>query len=71
MKNKHEIWTAMIISGYAQKLGITISAAAERLLADGGLRYLEEYYEPLHTQSNEDVIGELIDMPGANAGADI
>ena len=59
----------MILSGYAKKLGITVSSAAERLLADGGLAYLEEFYEPLHTQSNEDIISELIDMASVNAEA--
>ena len=58
----------MILSGYAKKLGITISKAAERLLSDGGLSYLEDCYEVLHTQSNDDVIDELIDM--TNMGAD-
>ncbi|MDR2728344.1 MAG: DUF3791 domain-containing protein [Chitinispirillales bacterium] len=66
MENKQEIWTAMILSGYAQKREITTSKAAELLLADGGLNYLEEHYNTLHTLSNEDVIGELIDM--SNAG---
>ena len=54
----------MIISGYARELGIAISEAAEKLLSDGGLSYLEDCYEALHTQSNEDVINELIDMAG-------
>ena len=58
----------MILSAYAKKLGIALSEAAERLLVDGGLSYLEDCYEALHTQSNEDVIDELIDM--ANVGAD-
>jgi len=62
MINKQEIWTAMILSSYAQKQGIPISEAAERLLSDGGLSYLEDCYEALHTQSNEDVVNELIDM---------
>jgi len=66
MKNKHEIWFAMILSGYAKKLGIPLSEAAGRLLDDGGLNYLEDCYEALHTQSNEDVINDLIDM--VNAG---
>ena len=57
----------MILSAYANKLGIAISEASERLLSDGGLSYLEDCYEALHTQSNEDVVEELIDM--ANAGA--
>jgi len=64
MKNKQEIWMAMILSAYAKKLGITISSAVECLLSDGGLSYLEECYEALHTMSNEDVITELIDMAG-------
>ena len=62
MKNKQEIWTAMIISGYAKKLEITISEAAKQLLSSDCLNYLEECYETLHTQSNEDVIYELMDM---------
>ena len=57
----------MILSSYAKKLEIAISEAAERLLSDGGMSYLEDCYEALHTQSNEDVINELIDM--VNAGA--
>ena len=57
----------MIISGYAKKLGISLSEAAEKLLSDGGLSYLEDCYEALHTQSNDDVINELIDI--ANMGA--
>jgi len=64
MKNKQELWVSMILSGYSKKLGIAISEAAERLLSDGGLSYLEDCYEALHTQSNEDVINELIDMAG-------
>jgi len=52
----------MILSGYAKKLGIAVSEAAERLLFDGGMSYLEDCYGALHTQSNEDVIDELIDM---------
>jgi len=67
MKNKQEIWTAMILCGYAKKLGIAISEAAERLLIHGGLSYLEDCYEALHTQSNECVIDELIDMENAGA----
>jgi len=66
MINKQEIWLAMILSSYAKKLGITISEASQRLLSDGGLNYLEDCYEALHTQSNEDVVDELIDM--ANTG---
>jgi len=65
MINKQEIWITMILSGYAKKLGIVISEAAEKLLSDGGLSYLEECYEALHTQSNDDVIIELIDMGAA------
>ena len=56
----------MILSAYAKKLGIALSEAVERLLSDGSLSYLEDCYEALHTQSNEDVIDELIDM--ANTG---
>ena len=68
MINRQEIWTAMILSGYAKKQKITISEAAERLLSDGGLSYLEDCYEALHTQSNEDVISDLIEMAAAGAG---
>ncbi|MDR0516943.1 MAG: DUF3791 domain-containing protein [Fibromonadaceae bacterium] len=64
MKNKQEVWTAMIISGFSKKLGITISEAAGRLLSCNCIDYLEEYYETLHLLSNEDVICELIDMEG-------
>jgi len=67
MINKQETWFAMILSGYAKKLGIAISEAAERLMSDGGLNYMEDCYEALHTQSNEDVINELLDM--AKTGA--
>jgi len=52
----------MILSAYAKKRGITISETAVRLLADGGLSYLEDCYEALHTQSNDDVVEDLIDM---------
>ena len=52
----------MILCAFAKKQGIAISRAAEILLSDGGLNYLEEYYEVLHTMSNEDVVLELIDM---------
>ena len=52
----------MILSVYAKKLGITISKAAEQLLSDGGMSYLEDCYEALHTQSNDDVASELIEM---------
>jgi len=62
MTGKQGIWTAMILSGYAKRLGITVSEAAGKLLSDGGLGYLEDCYGALHTQSNEDVIDELIDM---------
>jgi hypothetical protein len=65
MINQLEIWTAMIISGYAKKLEITISEAVQRLLSDGGMSYLEDCYDALHTQSNEDVINELIEMAEA------
>ena len=68
MRNKQEVWTAMVISVYAKRLGVPISEAAGRLLSDGGLSYLEDCYEALHTQSNEDVVDELIDM-GAFAWA--
>ena len=67
MINKQEIWLAMILSNYAKRLGITISEASQKLLSDGGLNYLEDCYNALHTQSNEDVIDELIDM--TNIGA--
>ncbi|MCL2441763.1 MAG: DUF3791 domain-containing protein [Treponema sp.] len=62
MINKQEIWIAMILSSYAKRQKLTVSETAQRLLADGGLSYLEDCYEALHTQSNEDVIDELIDM---------
>ena len=62
MKNKQEIWIAMILSAYAKKQGISITKTAEKLLSDGGFFYLEEYYKTLHTQSNEDVINDLIEM---------
>jgi len=52
----------MILSAYSKKLGIAISEATERLLSDGGLSYLEDCYEALHTQANDDVIDDLIDM---------
>jgi RimJ/RimL family protein N-acetyltransferase len=60
MKNKQEVWVAMIISGYSKKLGITISEAAQQSLFYDCLNYLEEYYETLHLLSNEDVICELM-----------
>jgi len=72
MINKQEIWTAMILTGYAKKLGLSITESTQRLLSDGGINYLEECYEALHTQSNEDVINELIDMGNtvnSNTGA--
>ena len=65
MKNKQEIWVAMIMSSYSKKQGITFSEAAQQLLSCDCLNYLEEYYETLHLLSNEDVICELIDMSGA------
>ena len=68
MKNKLQIWTAMILTAYSKRLGITVSETAERLLLDGGLSYLEDCYEALHTQSNEDVIDELIDMATKGTG---
>jgi len=68
MKNKQEVWTAMIISGYSKKLGITISEAAQQLLSDNSLDYLEECYNALHLLSNEDVICELMDMTKAGQG---
>jgi len=58
----------MILTGYAKRLGITVSETAARLLSDGGLGYLEDCYEALHTQSNEDVIDELIDMAAKVTG---
>jgi hypothetical protein len=69
MENKQEIWIAMILCGYAKKLGVTVSEAAERLLFGDGLNYLEEYYNTLHTLSNEDVVCELIDMSDIGAAA--
>jgi len=68
MTSKQGIWTAMILSGYAKRLGITASEAAGKLLSDGGLGYLEDCYGALHTQSNEDVIDELIDMAAGGTG---
>jgi len=68
MVNKKEVWVAMILSAYAKRLGIALSEASERLLSDGGLSYLEDCYEALHTQSNDDVIDELIDMAIAGTG---
>ena len=67
MKNKQEIWIAMIISCYSKRLGITISEAAQQLLSGDCLTYLEEYYNTLHLLSNEDVICELMDMAGVKA----
>ena len=52
----------MILSAYAQKLRIPISEATSRLLSDGGLNYLEDYYEALHTQSNKGIIQKLEDL---------
>lgn len=49
MKNQKEIWVSMIISVYAKKQEIPISKAAEQLLSDGGMSYLEDCYEALHT----------------------
>ncbi|MCL2478013.1 MAG: DUF3791 domain-containing protein [Treponema sp.] len=62
MINSKEIWVAMILSVYAKKLEISISEAAGRLLTDGGLSYLDDCYEALHTQSNEDVVNDLVEM---------
>ena len=59
----------MILSGYAQKRGITLSEAAEQLLSGGGFSYMEDCYNVLHTQSNEDVIDELIDIANMRAPA--
>jgi len=67
MVNQKEIWVAMILSVYAKRQGIPISKATGRLLADGGLSYLEDYYEALHTQSNDDVVDELIDRAKTEA----
>lgn len=67
MKNAQEIWTAMILSAYAKKQNIALSMAAEQLLSDNRLRYLDDCYGVLHTQSTEDVVDELIDM--AHTGA--
>jgi len=68
MKNQQEVWTAMIISGYSKKLGITLSEAAQQLLSAGGLDYLEECYNTLHLLSNDDVICELMDMAKVEQG---
>ncbi len=62
MKNKQEMWVAMIISGYSVKNGITMEEAAKQLLETNALNYLEEFYNTLHLLSNEDVICELTDM---------
>jgi hypothetical protein len=62
MNNKQEVWTAMIISGYSKKNGITMAKAAELLLETNTLNYLEECYDTLHLLSNDDVICELTDM---------
>ena len=67
MKNKQEMWVAMIMSGYSKKLNITISEASQQLLAGNCLDYLEEHYGTLHLLSNDDVISELMDMTGAAA----
>jgi hypothetical protein len=67
MKNKQEMWIAMIISAYSKKLDITISEGAMQLLSGDCFDYLENYYETLHLLSNEDVICELMDMTGAAA----
>jgi len=56
------MWTAMIISCYSKELGISMSEAAEQLLCNNSLNYLEDYYETLHLLSNDDVVCELIDM---------
>ena len=66
MKNSREIWIAMILCGYAHRRKIAISEAAEQLLSDGRLNYMEECYEVLHTQSNDDVIDELVEMVNLN-----
>ena len=65
MKNKQEMWTTMILSGYSKKMAIPISEAVRQLLSCDCIKYLEEYYETLHLLSNEDVIFELMDMAGA------
>ena len=67
MKNKQEMWTTMILSGYSKKLCMPISEAIRQLLSSDCINYLEEYYETLHLLSNEDVICELIDMCGLKA----
>jgi len=66
MINKQEIWIAMILSVYAKKLELSISESIEQLRSNGGLRYLEDYYETLHTLSNEDVVNELIEMANSS-----
>jgi len=68
VKNQQEVWTAMIISGYSKKLGITLSEAARQLLSTNCLNYLEECYNVLHLLSNDDVIDELMDMSKAEQG---
>ena len=52
----------MIISAYSKKMGITITEAARNLLSSGCIDYLDEYYQTLHLLSNDDVIGEMMDM---------
>ena len=64
MKNKLEMWIAMIMSSYSKILNIPISEAARHLLSGNCFDYLEEYYETLHLLSNEDVVCELMDMAG-------
>ena len=64
MKNKQEVWIAMIISGYSKKLDISMSEASRQLLSCSGIDYLEEYYSTLHQLSNNDVICELMEMAG-------
>jgi len=62
MKNKQEFWTMMIVSGYAAKIGKTISESLDLLLKNGGIKYIDECYNVLHLLSNDDVIDELLDI---------
>lgn len=62
MINKQEFWTMMIVSGYAAKIGKPISETLDLLLKNGGIKYMDEFYNVLHLQSNDDVIDELIDI---------
>ncbi|MDR1862254.1 MAG: DUF3791 domain-containing protein [Candidatus Ancillula sp.] len=66
IKFKQEHWVAMIISGFAEKKGLNIPDATDRLLNHEGMEYLEECYETLHQLSNDEVINDLIAITGEN-----